>query len=177
MAALVLATPAAAEQVAEIRTDWTGNDIVIEAITDPKTKGITCHITYFSGGMIDRLRQGNWFDAPSNSSIACRQTGPMVIDTIETDEDEKEIFSQRQSLIFKVLAVHRVYDRANDTLIYGCPTGRAAFAKLALAKAYWQFRVAPGRGEAGPGAMITAASGPRLLPSAPAAELHSQRSI
>jgi hypothetical protein len=32
MAALVLATPAAAEQVGEIRTDWTGNDIVIEAI-------------------------------------------------------------------------------------------------------------------------------------------------
>jgi CreA protein len=75
-------------------------------------------MTYFSRGMIDRLRQGNWFEDPSNSSIACRQTGPMVIDTIETDEDGEEIFSQRQSLIFKVLAVRRVYDRANDTLIY-----------------------------------------------------------
>jgi len=41
----------------------------------------------------------------------------MVIDTIETDEDG-EIFSQRQSLIFKVLAVRRVYDRADETLIY-----------------------------------------------------------
>ena len=42
----------------------------------------------------------------------------MVIDTIETDEDGEEIFSQRQSLIFKALAVRRVYDRVNDTLIY-----------------------------------------------------------
>jgi CreA protein len=42
----------------------------------------------------------------------------MVIDTIETDEDGEEIFSQRQSLIFKALAVHRVCDRANNTLIY-----------------------------------------------------------
>jgi CreA protein len=116
--ALVLATPAAAEQVGEISTDWTGNGIVIEAIPDPKVKGVTCHITYFSRGMIDLLRQGNWFEDPSNSSIACRQTGPLVIDTIETDEDGEEIFSQRQSLIFKVLAVRRVYDRANDTLIY-----------------------------------------------------------
>ena len=57
--ALVLAPPAAAEQVGEIGTDWTGNDIVIEAIADPKVKGITCHITYFSRGLLDRLRQGN----------------------------------------------------------------------------------------------------------------------
>ena len=62
--ALVLATPAAAEQVGEISTDWSGNDIVIEAIADPKVKGVTCHITYFSRGMIDRLRQGNWFEDP-----------------------------------------------------------------------------------------------------------------
>jgi CreA protein len=40
-AALVLATPAAAEQVDEIGTDWTGNDIVIEAIADPKVSPAT----------------------------------------------------------------------------------------------------------------------------------------
>ena len=47
-AALVLAMPAAAEQVGEIGTEWTGNDILIEAIPDPKGKGVTCHITNFS---------------------------------------------------------------------------------------------------------------------------------
>ncbi len=118
VAALVLATPAAAEPVGEIGTDWTGNDIVIEAIADPKVQGVTCHLTYFSRGLIDRLRQGNWFEDPSNSSIACRQTGPLVIGAIATDVDGEEIFSQRQSLIFKALAVRRLYDRANETLIY-----------------------------------------------------------
>jgi CreA protein len=42
VAVLALTTPAGAEQVGEIGTDWTGNDIVIEAIADPKIKGITC---------------------------------------------------------------------------------------------------------------------------------------
>jgi len=32
---------------------------VIEAIADPKIKGITCQMTYFSRGTINRLRQGN----------------------------------------------------------------------------------------------------------------------
>ena len=119
-AVLALATPAAAvaEQVGEIGTDWTGNDIVVEAIADPKVEGVTCHMTYFSRGFIDRLRQGNWFEDPSNSSIACRQTGPLVIGAIEADEDGEEIFSQRQSLVFKALAVRRIYDRANETLVY-----------------------------------------------------------
>jgi CreA protein len=38
MAALPLTPPAAAEQVGEIGTDYTGNDIVIEVIADPKVK-------------------------------------------------------------------------------------------------------------------------------------------
>jgi CreA protein len=51
----------------------------------------------------------------------------MMIDTIETDEDGEEIFSQRQSLIFKALAVRRVYDRVNDTLIYVSFSSSGAF--------------------------------------------------
>ncbi len=116
--ALLLAAPAAAEQVGEIGTDWTGNDIVIEAIADPGVQGVTCHLTYFDRGILDRLWQGNWFEDPSNSSISCRRTGPIVIGSIETDTNGEEIFGQRQSLIFKWLTVRRIYDRANDTLIY-----------------------------------------------------------
>ena len=117
-AVAALAAPALAKQVGEIGTDWTGNDVIVEAIPDPEVQGVTCHMTYFSRGLIDRLRQGNWFEDPSNSSIACRQTGPVVIGDIETDEDGEEIFSQRQSLIFKALAVRRLYDKDNDTLVY-----------------------------------------------------------
>lgn len=118
LAVLPVAAPAVAEQVGEISTDWLGNDIRIDAITDPKVTGITCHVSYFDRGVIDRLRQGNWFEDPSNSSIACRQTGPIVIGDIDLDEEGEEIFSERRSLIFKALVVNRVYDKANDTLIY-----------------------------------------------------------
>ena len=112
------AVPAVAQQVGEISTDWLGNDIKIDAITDPKVAGVTCHVSYFDRSVVDRLRQGNWFEDPSNSSIACRQTGPIVIGDIDLDEEGEEIFSERRSLIFKALIVTRVYDKANDTLIY-----------------------------------------------------------
>lgn len=117
-AMLLAAAPAGAKQVGEISTDWTGNDIVIEAVSDPAVQGVTCHLTYFSRGLIDRVSKGNWFEDPSNSSIACRQTGPIVIGEIETDDNGEEVFSEGRSLIFKSLQVRRIYDRENDTLIY-----------------------------------------------------------
>jgi CreA protein len=115
---LLLVRPATAEEVGRIGTDWTGNDIVVEALADPSVQGVTCHLTYFSRGLIDRLWQGNWFEDPSNTSIACRQTGPIVVGRIELDENGEDIFSQRASLIFKSIAVRRVYDRRNQTLVY-----------------------------------------------------------
>ena len=68
--------------------------------------------------VIDRLQKGNWFEDPSNASIACRQTGPITIGKIEMDEDGEEVFKQRQSLIWKSVVVTRIYDKQNDTLIY-----------------------------------------------------------
>jgi CreA protein len=110
--------PASADEVGRIGTDWTGNDIVVEALPDPDVKGVTCHLTFFSRGLVDRLWQGNWFEDPSNTSIACRQTGPITIGKITLDDDGEEIFSQRQSLVFKAIAIRRIYDRKNDSLIY-----------------------------------------------------------
>jgi CreA protein len=107
-----------AEEVGEVGVDWLGNDIVIEAVSDPDVEGVTCHISYFDRGLIDRLQKGNWFEDPSNSSIACRQTGPIKIGKIELDEDGEEVFKQRRSIIWKQLVVKRIYDRTNDTLIY-----------------------------------------------------------
>jgi CreA protein len=118
MLTTALAGPAAAQEVGRIGTDWTGNDIVIEAVPDPKVEGVTCHLSYFSRGFIDRMMQGNWFEDPSNSSIACRQTGPVKVGRIALDRDGEEVFSERRSLLFKAIAVRRIYDKANDTLIY-----------------------------------------------------------
>ena len=109
---------AAAEEVGSFSNDWTGNDIVIEAIADPAVEGVTCHVAHFERGLIDKLTQGNWLEDPSNASIACRQTGPIVIGDIERDEEGEEVFSERKSLIFKSLAVRRIYDEANQTLVY-----------------------------------------------------------
>lgn len=121
MTACILAVAvglAHAEEVGEIDVDWLGNDIIVEAIADPKVEGVTCHITYFERGVIDRLQKGNWFEDPSNSSIACRQTGPIVLGDIDRSEAGESVFSQRMSLILKALKVTRVFDEANQTLIY-----------------------------------------------------------
>jgi CreA protein len=126
LAALLLATCAAAalvggalaEQVGGFSNDWTGNGIVVDAIPDPKVQGVTCHLAYFDRSLIDRLSKGNWFEDPSNSSIACRQTAPIVIGDIEQGSKGEEVFSERRSLIFKSIAVRRIYDKKNDTLLY-----------------------------------------------------------
>jgi CreA protein len=97
-----------AEDVGRFRNDWTGNTIVVEAVPDPKVQGVSCHISRFSRSLIDRLSKGNWFVDPSNSSIACRQTGPVTVGDINTSASGEEVFSQRLSLIFKSLAVRRI---------------------------------------------------------------------
>ena len=110
--------PVRAEEVGKVGVDWVGNDIVIEAIHDPEVEGVTCHVSYFDRSVIDRLQKGNWFEDPSNSSIACRQTGPIKIGEIDMSEDGEEVFKQGISLIWKNQVVNRIYDNANDTLIY-----------------------------------------------------------
>ena len=120
-AAVILAStavPASSEVVGKVGVDWVGNDIVIEAMTDPEVKGVTCHVTYFDRSIIDRLSKGNWFEDPSNNSIACRQTGPIEIGDIDLSEDGEEVFREGLSIIWKSLVVNRIYDKKNDTLIY-----------------------------------------------------------
>ena len=117
-AGLLLAGAVHAEQVGEVGVDWVGNDIVVEALHDPEVDGVTCHIAYFDRSIIDRLSKGNWFEDPSNSSIACRQTGPIRIGDIDLDANGEEVFREGRSLIFKQLVIKRIYDKANETLIY-----------------------------------------------------------
>ena len=118
LAAAAVASPAAAQEVGEVGVDWLGNDIIVEAIQDPEVKGVTCHVSYFERGIVDRLQKGNWFEDPSDSSIACRQTGPVVIGDIDLSKDGEEVFNQGISLIWKQQVVNRIYDKANNTLIY-----------------------------------------------------------
>lgn len=113
-----VATSLRADVVGNVDVDWLGNDIVVEAVADPKVKGVTCHLAYFDRGLIDRLQKGNWFEDPSNSSISCRQTGPIEIGDIERDGEGEDVFRERRSIIFKTLRVKRIFDAENNTLIY-----------------------------------------------------------
>jgi CreA protein len=110
--------PALADEVGKVGVDWLGNDIIVEAIKDPKVDGVTCHVSYFDRSIIDRLHKGNWFEDPSNSSISCRQTGPITIGDIDMSKGGEEVFKQGLSLIWKKQVVNRIYDRENNTLIY-----------------------------------------------------------
>jgi CreA protein len=105
-------------EVAEINNDWTGNEIKIEAFSDKKVSGVICHMAHFDRSVIDRLQKGDWFENPSNGSISCIKSGPIVIGDIDLDKGGEEVFRQKQSLIFKTLAVRRIYDAENDALIY-----------------------------------------------------------
>ena len=115
---LLTCTAAQAEVVGNVDVDWLGNDIVIEAFADPEVEGVTCHVAYFERGIIDRLQKGNWFEDPSNSSISCRQTGPIALGDIDRSDEGESVFSERRSIIWKSLNVKRIFDEDNQTLIY-----------------------------------------------------------
>lgn len=116
LALLPFAAPA--QEVGRVGVDWVGNDIIIEAFADPKVQGVTCHISYFERSMWDRLSKGNWFEDPSNASIACRQTGPIIMGPISTDASGEAVFSESRSLVFKSLNVTRIFDQKNQVLVY-----------------------------------------------------------
>ncbi len=107
-----------AEEVGRVGVDWVGNDIVIESFPDPDVEGVTCHIAYFDRSVFDRLQQGNWFEDPSYSAVDCVQTGPITLGDIDRDPEGENIFSERQSLILKTVRVTRVFDEANNSLVY-----------------------------------------------------------
>ena len=104
--------------VGSVGVDWTGNDISVEAVADPEVKGVVCHVAYFNRSLIDRLQQGNWFEDPSYSALDCSQMGPITVGNINLSGGGEEIFKQQRSLIFKSLRITRVYDKANNTLLY-----------------------------------------------------------
>ncbi|KAF0676400.1 CreA family protein [Profundibacterium mesophilum] len=117
-AACLAAAPLHAEEVGKVGVDWVGNDVIIEAVQDPEVEGVTCHIAYFERSMIDRLSKGNWFEDPSNASIACRQTGPITLGDIDRSKDGEQVFRERRSIVLKTLRIKRIFDEENQTLIY-----------------------------------------------------------
>ena len=115
---LLAACGGSGKEVGEFKNDWTGNEIKIMQLQDPKVAGVVCHLAHFDRGVWDRLGKGNWFENPSNSSISCLQSDPITVGRIDTDKSGEEVFDQSQSLVFKQLAVRRIYDASSDSLMY-----------------------------------------------------------
>jgi len=104
--------------VGEFSNDLLGNEIMVEAVRDPAIPGVVCHVTYFDRSVLDRLRQGNWFENPSNSAVSCQRIGPIDLSGVRSSRAGEEIFNQRQSLFFKNVAIRRIVDLENSSLVY-----------------------------------------------------------
>jgi len=107
-----------AENVGCVTTSWkllgANHKVCVEAFTDPKIPGVTCHVSQARTGGIS----GAFGVAqdPSQFSLACLQTGGI---TLPKDLPvEEEVFSENTSLLFKETRVMRLRDDAHNTLIY-----------------------------------------------------------
>jgi len=86
----------------------------VSAFDDPKIPGVTCHVSQArTGGYKGALGLA---EDPSRFSIACRQTGPIVLPAKVPAEDD--VFSEGTSLLFKRTKVVRMFDQKRNTLIY-----------------------------------------------------------
>ena len=120
MAATLVACAGAAraESVGEVDTVFKliGPDhkIVVDAWDDPKVGGVTCYVSRAkTGGITGAMGLA---EDKAEASIACRQVGPISFDKpLPTQE---EVFTERQSILFKKLRVVRMVDKKRNTLVY-----------------------------------------------------------
>ena len=112
------AAGAHAESIGEVDTVFKliGPDhkIVIDAYDDPKVAGVTCYVSRAkTGGITGAMGLA---EDKAEASIACRQVGPLSFDKpLPTQE---EVFTERQSILFKKLRVVRMVDKKRNTLVY-----------------------------------------------------------
>ena len=116
--ATVVASTAHAEPVGEVDTVFKliGPDhkIVVDAWDDPKVGGVTCYVSRAkTGGISGAIGLA---EDKAEASIACRQVGP--ISFAKPLPDQEEVFSERQSFLFKKLRVVRMVDKRRNTLVY-----------------------------------------------------------
>lgn len=92
---------------------FTLKDIKISNLVDDKIPGVTCHIASVEANLS--------FSDPSDSSIACRQTGaitPEMLATIDKSPSGEVVFRKSKSIFFKTMKVRRIFDADSQTLMY-----------------------------------------------------------
>lgn len=116
--ALPASFAATAEEVGCITTTWkligANHRVCIYAFDDPEISGVTCHFSQAKTGGI----KGSFglAEDPSQFSLACRQIGP-ISKPAKLPED-KIVFSEDTSLMFKETAIHRSFDEKRNVLVY-----------------------------------------------------------
>jgi len=86
---------------------WVFKDTIeITAFDDPTIKGIACYVTQPARTLS--------LEDPSNSSIACRQVGPISGDL----KASPNLFSASKNLFFKAMRVDRFFDAKRNVLVY-----------------------------------------------------------
>lgn len=92
---------------------FTLKDIKLDQLVDPVVTGVTCHIASIEADLS--------LSDPSDSSIACRQTGDItseMIAQIDKSDSGEVIFTKSKSIFFKNMKIRRIYDAGNQTLLY-----------------------------------------------------------
>jgi len=92
---------------------FTLKDIKLNTLNDPIVTGVTCHVASVEANLS--------LSDPSDSSIACRQTGditPAMIAQIDKSKSGEVVFKKSKSIFFKTMKVRRIFDPQNQTLLY-----------------------------------------------------------
>ena len=92
---------------------FTTKDIKLDAVVDPVVTGVTCHVASIEANLD--------LSDPSDSSLACRQTGPITADMIAQIDKSKNgevLFTKSKSIFFKTMKIRRIFDAENQTLMY-----------------------------------------------------------
>jgi CreA protein len=92
---------------------FTTKDIKIDALQDPIVTGVTCHISSIEANLD--------LSDPSDSSIACRQTGEIsaaMLANIDRSPSGEVVFKKSKSIFFKNMKVRRILDADSQTLMY-----------------------------------------------------------
>lgn len=132
-AVLVFMTPActaeANERVAEFATSGFipvpgifRDTVQVIRLEDPGVEGVTLYYTDYSRSIQEKLASDPFAD-PSQSSVTCVATGPVVVKDREaaSSGDGVEIFNELKTfnlLQNKRLRVRRIYDEPNGAVIY-----------------------------------------------------------
>lgn len=88
--------------------------IVVDVFDDPAVQGVSCYLSRAKTGGLSGLV--GLAEDKAEASIACRQVGPIAFKG--PLRKQEEIFSEKQSILFKHLRVVRMADPSRNTLIY-----------------------------------------------------------